>query len=85
MVAAEEYRRQIQRVMNDDIVANAGRANGVYMAGPELWKNVRDFNYSMPGTAWVLGNYRMAAFALLGWLFVAILFSAASSAALKVR
>lgn len=51
--AAEEYRRMIQRVMNEDLMKNAGNT-GSYFAGDELWHRVPPFEYTSPGATWVL-------------------------------
>ncbi|MBM3797921.1 MAG: DUF3526 domain-containing protein [Acidobacteria bacterium] len=53
--AAEEYRRMIQRVMNEDIMKNAG-STGVYMAGGDLWRKVPPFSYTAPDAGWVLAR-----------------------------
>lgn len=53
--AAEQHRRHIQRVMNDDIVHNS-RAGEEYLAGPELWRRIPDLTYRTPGVSWVMGR-----------------------------
>jgi len=69
--AAETYRRDIQRVMNEDITANQKKGE-VYLAGAALWQKVPDFEYSAPPTWWVLVNQRWS-LAILGlWLVVSI-------------
>lgn len=65
--AAEEYRRMIQRVMNDDLVRNAGNT-APYLAGEELWKKVPAFDYEMPGAGWVLSRQWEGIAILLVWL-----------------
>jgi ABC-2 type transport system permease protein len=74
--AAEDYRRDIQRVMNHDIAVNQ-RKGEVYLAGRELWEKVPDFEYETPSTAWVLGHQRWSLLILALWV--------AGSVALMVR
>jgi ABC-2 type transport system permease protein len=69
--AAEDYRRLIQRTMNDDITAHPTKRGGVYLAGPELWEKVPPFEYVAPPASWVIGHTAWSA-AILGlWLVVA--------------
>ena len=68
--AAEDYRRGIQRVMNNAI-AERQKPGQTYLAGPELWHEVPDFDYQAPSTAWVLGNVRWPLLLLAGWLGLA--------------
>jgi ABC-2 type transport system permease protein len=65
--AAEEYRRGIQRVMNDDI-ARHSKPGVVYTAGRELWARVPDFAYEAPSTSEVLSAYRWSLALLAIWL-----------------
>ena len=72
ITAAEAYRRQIQRTMNDDIMAHPVRGGGAYLAGRELWEKVPEFQYDAPATGWVLRNTRGSLAILAAWLIVAI-------------
>jgi ABC-2 type transport system permease protein len=65
--AAEEYRRHIQRVMNEDIQVNQ-KPGQTYLATAELWSQVPDFHYVSPSTSWVLGNVSWALAVLGTWL-----------------
>lgn len=68
--AAEEHRRLIQRVMNEDIMQNS-RFGQTYMAGPELWASVPEFAYEPPALASVLAK-ESSSFALLAfWVLLA--------------
>jgi ABC-2 type transport system permease protein len=69
--AAEDYRRDIQRVMNGDIVSNQKKGE-VYLAGRELWERVPDFDYEAPSTSWVLGNQRWSLVILGVWVVVSM-------------
>ncbi len=71
IAAAEEYRRGIQRVMNDDITTHQ-RKGEVYLADRDLWEKVPDFEYGAPTTAWVLGNQRWSLFILGLWVAASV-------------
>lgn len=81
--AAEEYRRMIQRVMNDDIMANS-KPGVTYAAGPELWRKVPDFVYEAPQTAWVLEHYRWSLGLLAMWLAGSVWFALSSASRARI-
>jgi ABC-2 type transport system permease protein len=70
VAAAENYRRLIQRTMNDDIMAHP--VKGAYLAGSELWSRVPDFDYVAPSTGWALANVRASVAILAVWLLAAL-------------
>src|SRR5688572_18667376 len=67
--AAENYRRLIQRTMNNDIMEHPTRG-GPYLASRELWEKVPEFEYSAPSTSWVMSNVGLSALILGVWLAV---------------
>lgn len=73
--AAEDYRRMIQRTMNNDIAYNPGSRSEdkafVYMRSNDLWETVPDFRYTAPGTSWVLSNHVISLALLAGWTLLA--------------
>jgi ABC-2 type transport system permease protein len=79
IVAAENYRRLIQRTLNDDIMSHPVRTGGVtdterrgpYVAGPELWARVPAFEYEAPSTKWVIDHARWSIGILALWLAAA--------------
>ena len=79
LTAAETYRRDIQRVMNGDI-AKHQKPGQVYLAGRELWDQVAPFEYSPPGSTWVLRQYATSLALLAVWLAVAVALMARASA-----
>jgi ABC-2 type transport system permease protein len=81
--AAEQYRRMIQREMNNDIGYNAAGVQGVYLRGRELWQKIPDFHYEAPGAAWVLSRQQSTILLLLVWTAGAIVL--ALSAARRLR
>jgi ABC-2 type transport system permease protein len=74
VVAAEEYRRGIQRVMNADIARNA-KPGVAYTAGSELWAQVPEFEYELPGSAWALREAAASIILLLAWCLGAAWFA----------
>jgi ABC-2 type transport system permease protein len=74
VVAAESYRRDIQRSMNDDIARNA-RPGVAYVAGSELWATVPEFTYELPGTWWALQRTAPSLGLLLAWFAGALWFA----------
>jgi ABC-2 type transport system permease protein len=72
--AAEDYRRKMQRVLNNDIAQNA-RPGVAYTAGPELWSKVPEFDYALPGVGWVLAQNWPSVLLLVAWLALAISFA----------
>ena len=69
--AAEDYRRQIQRVMNEDLT-NHKPGDGPYVRGRDLWERVPRFEYRAPDAAWVIGRQSTALGILILWTFGAI-------------
>ncbi len=67
VAAAEEYRRLIQRTLNDDVAAHPTRG-GAYLAGRELWETVPDFEYTAPSTAAVMSSVQLSIAILAFWL-----------------
>jgi ABC-2 type transport system permease protein len=82
--AAEDYRRSIQRVMNDDI-ARRSRPGVLYVAGPDLWARVPDFTYRTPGAAWALATQTISLASLIAWaaLSIVLLRAAVRSVAIE--
>jgi ABC-2 type transport system permease protein len=68
--AAEQYRRMLVKMMNDDMTYNAGKSDFSYLAQPAVWQKVPGFEYAAPSTAWAL-RHQMISLALLALWFVA--------------
>ena len=77
-LAAEDYRRDIQRLMNGDIAANQKRGQ-VYLADQELWASVPGFEYTAPSTSWVMGNYTASLLILALWTLAALAYMVRSA------
>jgi ABC-2 type transport system permease protein len=65
--AAEEYRRMIQREMNNDIGYNAAGVTGAYLRGRDLWEKIPDFRYETPSASWVVSCQQLTIVLLLAW------------------
>jgi ABC-2 type transport system permease protein len=68
--AAEQYRRQIQRILNGKVAEHRLAQGEVYLAGSDVWALVPDFNYTAPSLGWVLSNQAPSLVILGGWLIV---------------
>jgi ABC-2 type transport system permease protein len=81
--AAEDYRRVIQRVMNEDITKN-GKTEGPYLQGADLWKRVPEFAYQEPPLSWVVARESFSLFLLGFWTAAAIALAWDSTRRLRV-
>lgn len=70
-IAAEDYRRDIQRLMNGDIAANQKKGQ-VYLADHDLWSQMPDFDYTAPSTTWAVGNHTASFGVLAFWTIAAL-------------
>ncbi len=81
--AAEQYRRMLVKLMNDDMTYNAGKSDFSYLAQPAVWQKVPDFEYAAPSTGWAL-RHQTISLSLLALWFVAT-FAAALIAVKRIR
>jgi len=77
-LAAEDYRRDIQRRMNGDIATNQKKGQ-VYLADQNLWAAVPDFDYTAPSTSWVIGNYTTSLLVLGLWTIASLAYMVRSA------
>ncbi len=82
--AAEDYRRMLNRAMNQEITEKAPK-NAPYLAGDDLWSRVPPFEYDAPGVGWVLGNVWPGLLALAGWALAGFALAAVSAARIEVE
>lgn len=68
--AAEQHRRAVQRVLNDEQTAHGKGANFNNIVDTDFWKKVPTFNWQPPEIAARFGAYLAPALILLAW-FVA--------------
>lgn len=81
--AAEEYRRMIQRTMNEELTYRAPATGAPYLAGAELWNKVPPFAYSAPEASWVAERQAPALGVMAGWFLGSVLL--AGWAARRIR
>ena len=78
--AAEEHRRLIQRILNDDIMAHPLKPGAPpYVAGPEVWSRVPAFAYTPPGVMAVVRENIFPLALLAAWLAAAAWFALRSA------
>jgi ABC-2 type transport system permease protein len=84
MRAADQHRRKIQVIMNEDIMAHPLPPGApAYLAGPEVWAKVPPFTYAPRGVTAVLAAHALP-LGLLGlWVAAAGWFALRSAAALR--
>jgi ABC-2 type transport system permease protein len=83
VIAAEAYRRSIQRVMNEDIARNA-KPGTAYVAGPDLWAAVPEFTYELPGAQWALRQTAPSLGLLVAWFAGSFWFASRATRRLSV-
>ncbi len=81
--AAEEYRRMIQRTMNEELTHRAPKTGAPHLAGPELWNKVAPFAYTARVGVWVAERQAPALGVVAGWFAGSILL--AGWAARRIR
>lgn len=70
--AAEDYRRLVNRMMNEDYMNNSRTGNTAYVADEKLWSSVPPFRYELPNTVWALQAQILPLVMLLLWTLGAI-------------
>lgn len=81
--ASEQYRRVVQKMLNDEILTRPLKAGEVYFADRTLWEKVPAFAYTSPSTATLL-RQGATPLALLGlWFVVAAVFAWRSATILR--
>jgi ABC-2 type transport system permease protein len=84
MRAAEEHRRVMQKILNDDLMAHpVVRGGPPYLAGPEVWARVPDFTYQPPGLRAVLAGNAIPLLLLPLWTALAAWFAMRSARVLR--
>jgi ABC-2 type transport system permease protein len=66
--AAEDYRKQLVRSLNEAFAQQAGAQGWSYKAGAELWAKAAPFVHVPPSFSWALQGSLPSVLVLLGWL-----------------
>lgn len=74
--AAEDHRRRMQWILNEDLSRHLEKDWGEYQASPELWGRIPEFRYESPPFRDLAGRYRTAAFLLLAWSVACVVWGA---------
>lgn len=69
--AAENYRIELQKALNDNFAENSAYGNWAYKADKSLWSDIPEFSYSPPEISDVLDQNTGNFAALAGWLIIA--------------
>jgi ABC-2 type transport system permease protein len=69
---AEEYRRVINRILNEDYMNNSRTGDTNYTANETLWSGMPRFQYELPGTGWALQTQILPLVMLLLWTILAV-------------
>jgi ABC-2 type transport system permease protein len=82
-LAAEGYRRMLNKTMNETLAYNSRGNNSEYKGDAALWKSVADFAYRPPGIGQVARNQAWNFGILLFWLAAVALFAFRAASHLK--
>jgi ABC-2 type transport system permease protein len=82
--AAEEYRRMIQRTINEELTYRAPVSGGPYLAGEELWNKVPPFAYTAPGAGWVVERQALALGTIALWFVGSVLLAGWAARRMRV-
>jgi ABC-2 type transport system permease protein len=82
--AVGEYRKQWLKVLNEDLFYNRRPGQMVYTRGRDLWEQVPEMKYDLPGLAWVLSHYRLSICLLAGWCALVFIATPLTLARIKV-
>lgn len=69
--AAENYRIELQKALNDNFADNSAYGNWAYKADKSLWADIPEFSYKPPELSDILGQNTRNFAALTGWLIIA--------------
>lgn len=68
---AEAHRRKVVGMLNDDMIANAGRKDFNYLADPRLWGTIPEFRFRAPPLASAVASIWQDVIVLVGWTLFA--------------
>ncbi len=74
--AAEEHRRVMIKMLNDDYMYNAAEVGAAYTADAELWEQFEDFGYRLPPLGSLASAYVADLLVLLAWFGLTIVVAA---------
>jgi ABC-2 type transport system permease protein len=69
--AAEQYRRRLVKMMNDDLTAKSKTGDFSYFGDERVWKQVPEFEYRAPSVGWALSRHWWSMVVLVAWFLFA--------------
>jgi ABC-2 type transport system permease protein len=69
---AEQYRRVINRILNEDYMNNSRTGDTNYTANEKLWSSMPQFQYELPDTAWAVRTQVLPIVMLLLWTIFSV-------------
>lgn len=69
---AEQYRRVINKILNEDYMNNSRTGNFLYTADENLWRNMPKFQYELPNVSWALQAQVLPLVMLVLWTVFSI-------------
>jgi ABC-2 type transport system permease protein len=69
--AAEQYRRRLVKMMNDDLTAKSKTGDFSYFGDERVWEQVPEFEYRAPTVGWALKHQRWSMVVLAAWFLFA--------------
>jgi ABC-2 type transport system permease protein len=83
-IAAERYRRMLNKTMNDDLTHNSKTGEFFYFADRKLWESMPDFTYQTPSAGWALRRQIGSLAILLLWFLGAMTAAMLATKRMKV-
>jgi ABC-2 type transport system permease protein len=74
-IAAEQYRRMLNKSMNLNVANNSRYGSYYYFRGRDLWEETPEFRYTSPDARWALRRQFLPVAILLGWCLAAGMFA----------
>jgi ABC-2 type transport system permease protein len=84
IAAAEQYRRELNKMLNDDLTYSAKRQGFAYFASDELWGKTPDFNYKAPSFSWAVQKQMWSIGLLLVWFITLIVGSVIAAGRMRI-
>lgn len=69
---AEDYRRVVNKMMNEDYMNNSKTGDVTYAANEKLWSSVPVFDYELPNTMWAVRTQTLPLAMLFLWTILSI-------------
>ncbi len=71
-IEAENYRRMINKILNEDYMNNSRTGDTNYVADSKLWQSIPQFQYQLPDATWAIRTQILPFTILILWAFGAL-------------